>query len=597
MATPHSSSSFLRGFAVFPSSVFALLTQFLPLPDKLLQLTHVSHAFPALTPPSFASDTIGWTPWLVAHLSASPPPPLLSLLSHIPKALLVDRNANSFRALCALLFSRPSGSPPFPGLRAVSIAPTLSSVDGLRAQLLTCLAGLRLCPNLTALDLNLCRSFDTAIAGPSLFRPLTLLSSLTTLRISNRPGPTSDDFLLILSLPLTTLDLCTHVKLTGSPPSRFPPLPHLRILLLPLFEEEPLTAPRLRTEWEAALLSSLTDSSAGGLERLLIPGEFASRNLHYLLLLRRLHTLQLRVHLMSAKEDVLGFYAALISSPLPLRHLRLQQDVWISTRSDSPFQWYRVLHVVLPAFLSTYAGQLLSLDFSFNYCDDDRDERQQPPRPPGRTAEAMTAALFSCHSLRRAQLYDWCLSAPPSAPAPAFPHLESLELVMVWGSVNEVALITLLDSCPHLQELILRAPWLPHHVLPIVAMRCHELRTLVIMTQEGKVEMPTRSSFRLSVDRASSGGSRCLPQRCLTCTLWSSRPPRTFPRSMACAVCSSGCSPTMYYSPLPLSATCASPSHWLAWPSIDSRCSCWEDCRSCGICASLWTTRGSSGRC
>ena len=102
-----------------PPALFALITQFIPLPDKLLHLTHVSHTFPFLTPPAFVHDTLAWTPTLLTRLttpatpstptpsssaSPTPPPPspLLFLLSHIPHALYHGPPGIPLHSLCHL---------------------------------------------------------------------------------------------------------------------------------------------------------------------------------------------------------------------------------------------------------------------------------------------------------------------------------------------------------------------------------------------------------------------------------------------------------------------------------------------------------------
>ena len=65
----------LHLFRRLPTSVFCLITQLPPLPDKLLHLTHIARTFPPspLTPLSFACDAIVCTPTLVTQLSGSPP--------------------------------------------------------------------------------------------------------------------------------------------------------------------------------------------------------------------------------------------------------------------------------------------------------------------------------------------------------------------------------------------------------------------------------------------------------------------------------------------------------------------------------------------
>ena len=81
----------LQRFQSLHPGIFDLITQFLPLPDKLLHLTQVCRTFPALIPRSFACDTMTWTATLLDELTASPPPPLLALLALVPSAIFVER--------------------------------------------------------------------------------------------------------------------------------------------------------------------------------------------------------------------------------------------------------------------------------------------------------------------------------------------------------------------------------------------------------------------------------------------------------------------------------------------------------------------------
>ena len=114
-AQPSPSAASLQRFHRLPASLFALVAQFLPLPDKLLQLSHIARAFPPLTPQSFACDTLAWTPTLISRLTASPPPPLLSLLALVPRGLFIDSvdpRTSSLHALCGLL--APEGALPSP---------------------------------------------------------------------------------------------------------------------------------------------------------------------------------------------------------------------------------------------------------------------------------------------------------------------------------------------------------------------------------------------------------------------------------------------------------------------------------------------------
>ena len=145
-------------FHRLPAAVFSLVTQFLPLSDKLLQLTRVSRSFPLLTPHSFACDTLAWTPSLMMdHFDNYPPSPLLSLLAQVPFAVCVDADVDLLFPLCRLLdppSSTSSFSSPFSALRAVCLAPVGAAAE-LDDFLPIPLAGLRHCPHLTALDLSL----------------------------------------------------------------------------------------------------------------------------------------------------------------------------------------------------------------------------------------------------------------------------------------------------------------------------------------------------------------------------------------------------------------------------------------------------------
>ena len=201
-------------FNRLPSSLFSLLTHSLPLPDKLLHLTRLCHTFPALSPACFAFDTLARTPTLI-HLTTSPSPPLLSLLSRVSSALFIDHFSH-LPSLCHLL-SPALPSSLFPELRAVTFAPHWKGVESDSSPLPSPISGLHLCSHLTALDLSL--SLDHLS-----LKPLTLLPSLRTLRFSTFLD--TPQFLLLLSLPVTSLDLLhSAVHLSGPFPSSFPPSP------------------------------------------------------------------------------------------------------------------------------------------------------------------------------------------------------------------------------------------------------------------------------------------------------------------------------------------------------------------------------------
>ena len=472
-----------------PPPLNILVTQYLPLPDKLLQLTHMCCAFPVLTPSCFAFDTIAWTPTLIAQLTDGPSAPLLALLSQVPHALYVDSISDSFRALCALLQS-PSAACPFPALRAITIAPTAPTSQWLSQAPFppSLLAGLSHCRHITALHLRV--EFLSNAGEESLLSSLPLFPVLRTLRLS---GPhkghlTDRQLLVLLSLPLTSLDLrCVHVDLSSPPPNPFPSLHLLRTLLLPSTNHRPCAL-----QWQQALLSSLTmpyEGTDAQLERLFMP-DVQSSNLCYLPYLRQLHTLQLRLP-RGRDAAISDFYLALTaSSLLTLRHLRLEHHML--SQYDEQAAHQALLPGLLPIVVSAYAGQLLTLELLVGPSDGWADETYV--KPPQELAEAMTAALLSCHSLRRLLVTDWWLSSSAAPPiCGALPHLESLELEIVTETprrrvgermdlLDEATLAILLDAAPHLQELHLRAQRLPCDVLLWTAARCHELRTLQMST-------------------------------------------------------------------------------------------------------------------
>ena len=200
--------------------------------------------------------------------------------------------------------------------------------------------------------------------------------------------------------------------------------------------------------------------------------------------LRHLQTLHFDVRLTGEKDIVLGFYAALISSPLPLRHLRLHHEVTVLP-DDPKHRSYPQLFAVLPTFIAAHAALLQTLDLHLEVGDEDLDWSELLP-VPAKMATEMTAALLSCRSLRRAELRDWYLSpAAPATRGPAFPHLQALRLdIVLWTDGSERSLALLLDSSPHLQELDLHASSLPHYIFPFIAGRCHELRTLILSTDD-----------------------------------------------------------------------------------------------------------------
>ena len=393
-----------------------------------------------------------------------------------------------FRAL-RLFVARPSPMCTFPGLRtlAIALARSHEKVDG---PLAVPFSPLSLCPNLTALDLHLlhCTAEMTAPVLASLSADLPLLR---TLRVTCRLS--SEQFLSLLSLPLTCLDLqLSEVDLNTVPPIPFP-LNGLTTFLYPLqLCDLVQTAPDNAVHWHEALMSSLAagqgDGGESALERLQLHSLGNVEDLSYLLHLRRLHTLHVSgVVLLKGDQLMLDFFGTLLSSPLPLRHLRLHSILVTDEELDTT-EWSVQLFTLLTAFLSAYAEQLVSLDLTFV------DRQKHSELPPADLVQALTAALLSCHALRRLRVADsWLSIALPTPPTAALPQLELLEVDVAVGGIDEATLAVLLDAAPHLQELTLKTRGhLFFELLFWVGERCHELRTLRLQSNSADAAVKFR---------------------------------------------------------------------------------------------------------
>ena len=414
-----------------PPVLFALVTQFLPLHEKLLQLTHVSRSFPSLTPTCFACDTLVWTPTLLERLHSCPSSPLHFLLSQVSSAVFVDPISDSLCALTSLLNppAAAAAACSFPALRSVTIAPDWRRpAEPLTPPQSILLQGLQHCHQLTALDLYLWYASDVEQA--SCISSLPLLRSLRSLRL--RSLLSTEQFLVVLSLPLTHLDLSeSRVEVHTSPPNPFPPLPPYHTLLLPwLCDDRPFPGqairPRVITLWEHALLSFITrqgDDSGVRLERLLLAQMEDLQDLTTLLhipLLRHLHTLQLHFDVANdgdMLQVVLDFYAALATSDMPMRHLDLSHDTMHAHPPPA------TLLTQLVPVISAFSGLLHSFKLNFSDSEDARAVLSTA------TMWAMTAALLSCRSLRSLDVEDFWLTPTAMYPfAEAFPYLRLLSL-------------------------------------------------------------------------------------------------------------------------------------------------------------------------
>ena len=153
--------------------------------------------------------------------------------------------------------------------------------------------------------------------------------------------------------------------------------------------------------------------------------------------------------------------------------------------------WFARVFTALPAFISAYSGQLLSLHLPHSDLPDGRrlhvDVSIHPP--PVSVAQAMTAALLSCSSLRSLHI-----SRPTGGRLVAVTLLGHLVAVSVTllactlvtcpatrrapppgrdtraDRVTDTTLALLLDASPHVQELLIHTHALPYDVLPWVTL-------------------------------------------------------------------------------------------------------------------------------
>ena len=241
---------------------------------------------------------------------------------------------------------------------------------------------------------------------------LALLSSLRTLRLEGNLSSAASPPLLppphltrparLRGLPPRPSSLA--LSSPSTPPHSPPPL-HAGCGR----SAEPSVSPCLLVADGAVVLSHCPAGGiTRGLERLLTR-EVHLCQLKYTPQLLHLHTLELALG--QQGTDLADFYTSLTSSRLPVRHLHVKLYRLMGPR----VRWNSRLFIALPAFLRTYAGQLLSFEL-LHY---DRDfPTSMVERQPASTTETMTAALLSCTSLRRLSIADWWLSTALTPESP-----------------------------------------------------------------------------------------------------------------------------------------------------------------------------------
>ena len=438
-----------------PVLVLECILPFLPLQDKLLELTHVSHTFPRPTSASFRHDHL--------HLHLDKARPLLALsaspFSHLSSVSSLWADAGTdvsqsppsddviaadlrcltpFRAISTLrlLYPRcpPSRQPGFlqqlltihpPLDRLTSLSLSLSPpVTDLLPLALLELRVLYQLPSLTALAVESC-AFDVTA-----FRLMLGLPSLRLLDL--RRSAWSD--LSRSGGPLALVALTTSADPTFQMP---PPTPTLRSLLLP--------ERRFRIEHAVDVVGPLLTSLLPQLQQL-DTGDF---DVSAVLLATPAPSLT-ALHI-SQSLHVVDVLLALHSDGLPclpeLRHLTAGRIKQSYNHGEVEQRFLGMLH--------SHCAQLQSLDLHLGALR-------------GFRIPDLFSALFSCAELRvlklravpRLRLPPQPMDAnvayeQPASPLPVLLHLHTLQLVWEDDHSSTVAagVSTLLTACPLLRHL------------------------------------------------------------------------------------------------------------------------------------------------
>lgn len=204
-----------------PPPLLTLVLHFLPLPDKLAQLTHIHHSLPPLTPATFSFDSISVTRPLLAAWHSSPH--LRHLLSTARAVLSQDSIvvhrpektdelgwADRMYENSMPLTPSPRSFPAVQQMQLCVESPSDSRPQGVMAAPFD-VTGMEYA-HLRSLHVELHRDDRENGRLPlqaAFVRPLLSLPSLRTLQLSSEKPATFDwaSFRLLLSLPLTHLDL------------------------------------------------------------------------------------------------------------------------------------------------------------------------------------------------------------------------------------------------------------------------------------------------------------------------------------------------------------------------------------------------------
>ena len=496
-----------------PLTVFAPITEFLPLPHKLLHLSHISHTFPSLSPACFRRDALDVTQPLLDHVQKTSTVPCY--VGAVDTLLFECKNQAHldlfFRLLSApsSTSSPPSSSPsPVSSLSHsvrclffIQVSPFLDDSHPKRVDLTdTLITRLSvLLPLLCSLRMSTPeQQFD--VPSPARFKSLSSFAHLSSLSLINF-DLSEEEFDQLSRLPLIQLNLRqsrTAVYLRQAfPPPVDPSLSgggrRCTTLLMPILshvyqtyhqtvnEQWMINLPTRLCAAPSSSSSSSSDDSAPSavVERLSLSsgiGKVMGLVVQILALCPSVVVLDMGdAGYGTGQEEVESMLRAMVNEQgLPvfphLQHCRFPS----CNRREG---WSPDLVVAYLRVLKAYNRQLLTIHLECGAeVEKDGDE--------------LVDAVLQCSQLTCLHLVDWRMSSSSIfLDPPRLLHLKSLTLEITSDVSNkrgapeplllESKLVSILDHCPHLQSLSVKGRYLtPPDVLLWVAQRCPDLRVL-----------------------------------------------------------------------------------------------------------------------
>ena len=484
-----------------------LILRFLPLGEKVVQLSHLSSSFRPLTPACFSDDALDLTKKAVS--AAVSRPSLSSLLSRVRGVSVTascswSRGGRHVEPTLQSPRLEPAVSA-FTGLRSIKVH--LSSWGESRGDLTGPITALAPLTQLQTLALCNGRQYhtqrdDELAILPSALLCLSQLQSLRSLTLSGvalHPG----SLLFLCSLPLEELqlsqsDFVRSAEPAAGPFSAPPSALTLRSLSLPALHasaqgrEEALRAvaaygaDRSADEQRAqpVQLSWLECSTAADsdeeMQRLLCSVPSLTQlslvvrqetELAACLTSRRLPTLQRLQHvrLKMSHHSLPAHPAARLGPPA---------EDEVMTAAERPEDWLAAAAGSCVSFLSSYSSQLLTLSINLL------------PNLP--SAVSLLQAAVRCGQLRRLQLsgvyietnstehrFDHNLVCPALCFTP-LPQLHTLSLSHLHLSSEQ--LTALLQNCPLLEDATMTAmPGFSLELLPVIGRSCRRLKQLALL--------------------------------------------------------------------------------------------------------------------